>query len=536
MNTESRLVSELVPLAARIRNLQWFRGAVATMVVIFTITSEAVTAPGRQGLVTVAMAYVAVALVAEAYWRLSKQRGLSVFGLLLIVDGLFLGWVTFETGISLSPFRYLILVHAGAVALLASYRTGMKAALSHSLLLLVIHHAHAAGLMTPLSDPAAGQESSFERLVALVVALWFMTVATASFSAVNERELRRRRYDLEALTSLAGELDRVTGAGDVAETLLRHLHDAFDFRRGIVIAAQQGPPRLLAAHAQDRGTAANVTESDVIASACEQHRPLLIRRLDLEREAQLAALLPDACNLVVCPLLAEGRVFGAVIVEQPPRRVRIERRVVTMTERFCSHAALALQNAWLVERLHAIAATDGLTGLANRRTFDTTLQQELSRSADAGSSLTLVMVDIDHFKALNDTHGHQTGDDVLGEVATVLRNSCREFDVAARYGGEEFAVILPDTEPHTALTVAERLRRAVATADTSAPVTVSVGVATAAAGLANADALIAAADNAMYESKRTGRNRVTAAPNPVMPAMLAATAPDQPRITASGVA
>ncbi|HEX2058086.1 MAG TPA: GGDEF domain-containing protein, partial [Actinomycetota bacterium] len=188
---------------------------------------------------------------------------------------------------------------------------------------------------------------------------------------------------------------------------------------------------------------------------------------------------------------------------------RVERRVVSMLGQFAAHAALALRNSWLLQQVQKLAETDGLTGLANRRTFETTLERELSRSARSGEPVTLVMVDIDHFKALNDKHGHQAGDEVLKLVADVLASACRDFDTAARYGGEEFAVVLPACSSAESLVVAERLRGSIAEIETVTSVTASAGVATFPAHAGDGESLIRAADEALYESKRAGRNRVT---------------------------
>jgi len=120
-------------------------------------------------------------------------------------------------------------------------------------------------------------------------------------------------------------------------------------------------------------------------------------------------------------------------------------------------------------------------------------------------------VDIDHFKLVNDTHGHQVGDDVLQIVAHALGSECRAIDTLARYGGEEFAVILPTCDAAEAVEIAERLRQAVASAPTPVKVTSSAGVATYPLDSVNGAALVKAADEALYESKRNGRNRVTSA-------------------------
>jgi diguanylate cyclase (GGDEF)-like protein len=151
-----------------------------------------------------------------------------------------------------------------------------------------------------------------------------------------------------------------------------------------------------------------------------------------------------------------------------------------------------------------------LTAIANRRTFDSTLAREVARAARSGEAVSLVVLDIDHFKRLNDEHGHQVGDEVLRQVAGVLAGHARGFDTVARYGGEEFAVILPGCETHESLIIAERLREATCESSTVVPVTVSAGVATFPMHAIDAPSLLGAADEALYESKRAGRNRVTA--------------------------
>src|SRR3954447_20948239 len=111
-----------------------------------------------------------------------------------------------------------------------------------------------------------------------------------------------------------------------------------------------------------------------------------------------------------------------------------------------------------------MAATDGLTLIGNRRTFETTLEREVARAVRTGDQLSLVMLDIDHFKVLNDTHGHQTGDDVLRVVARTISRECRDLDTPTRYGGEEFAILLPGCAEEEAVALAERAGIAIATA------------------------------------------------------------------------
>ena len=167
----------------------------------------------------------------------------------------------------------------------------------------------------------------------------------------------------------------------------------------------------------------------------------------------------------------------------------------------------------LEKRLEELSYTDTLSGLHNRRYFMEFLQKELQRFARHGESFSLLMIDIDHFKRINDTYGHPIGDIVIQAVADVLKREVREMDFVARIGGEEFAVVLPDTEESRALEVAERIREAAETTEIRIPslppfrFSLSVGIAVAEPENDIA-AILRASDTALYEAKERGRNRV----------------------------
>ena len=160
-----------------------------------------------------------------------------------------------------------------------------------------------------------------------------------------------------------------------------------------------------------------------------------------------------------------------------------------------------------------LSLTDALTGVGNRRMLDEVLAREVQRSRRHGDPLSLTILDIDHFKRVNDTWGHDTGDRVLRETGAVLKQTMRLSDIATRMGGEEFVLLLPATGLEEALVCAERLRRAMAAHDfgLSSAVTASFGVATLATSEAG-PALLARADSGLYQAKGQGRNRVMAAP------------------------
>lgn len=170
----------------------------------------------------------------------------------------------------------------------------------------------------------------------------------------------------------------------------------------------------------------------------------------------------------------------------------------------------------LLVRSERFALMDELTGLHNRRFFNRELTKEMERSRRSGEPFSLLMLDVDHFKAFNDRHGHQAGDKALSAIADILRTTARQVDHVARYGGEEFAVILPQASRSEALTTAERHRAAVErniflTPDnTPLRLTVSIGAATYPPDADNEADLISKADHALYRAKRLGRNRVCA--------------------------
>jgi len=163
-------------------------------------------------------------------------------------------------------------------------------------------------------------------------------------------------------------------------------------------------------------------------------------------------------------------------------------------------------------RLACLAAYDGLTGLFNQRQFARALPAELQRTQRTGQPTSLIITDLDHFKQVNDLHGHAIGDEVLATVARVVAASVRPFDVVCRIGGEEFAVILPQTTKDEGLAVAERIRTRVAlhVDEGQCAVTLSCGVATCPVDAGDPRELVKRADDAMYEAKAAGRNTVRA--------------------------
>jgi diguanylate cyclase (GGDEF)-like protein len=220
----------------------------------------------------------------------------------------------------------------------------------------------------------------------------------------------------------------------------------------------------------------------------------------------ICAPSPGASSCV--PLVVGGKVIGSVLLSRPtPYDDADEQRI----RESVSQAAPVLANLRNLAIAEFRASTDGLTGLPNKRAVTDTLKRMFAQAAAERSPLALLMLDLDHFKKVNDQRGHAVGDQVLANVGAVMRGTMRSRDFAGRNGGEEFAILLPDTEIASALRIAERVRAAIAEMSlpgTDVTVTVSIGVAGYPEHASTPDRLARLADAALYLAKRQGRNRV----------------------------
>ncbi|MGD0585285.1 MAG: diguanylate cyclase [Oryzomonas sp.] len=225
--------------------------------------------------------------------------------------------------------------------------------------------------------------------------------------------------------------------------------------------------------------------------------PIIMLTGRCEQKMKIRGLEEGACDYVTKPF-DPGELLA---------RIKVQMKILALQDE------LKKTN----QRLTEASNTDPLTGLYNRRYLMSFLECELARSGRTQEPLSILMIDIDHFKNVNDTYGHQAGDVVLKSIADVARANLRCYDIAARYGGEEFVLVLPGTELSGALIVAERLRAAVRAATYHPPceaLTVMVSIGVAAISLAQVDAieaLLKRADEALYRAKEAGRNRIEAA-------------------------
>jgi diguanylate cyclase (GGDEF)-like protein len=252
---------------------------------------------------------------------------------------------------------------------------------------------------------------------------------------------------------------------------------------------------------------------EVLAEVLASNVPVVLDR----RFPAYLADDPPALWLGV-PLWLGGATVGALALERG--EVILDERTRGIVAMFADQAALAIQNARLFSEVHAQATVDPLTQVYNRREGMRLAEQELRRAQRHGRPFALAMLDVDHFKKVNDTHGHPVGDAVLVEVASRLRGILREVDLLARYGGEEFMVVLPETAADEGRRACERIREVIAGWPVSTErgplsITLSVGICAATADpegdRLELASLIARADGALYQAKQNGRNRVETA-------------------------
>lgn len=215
-------------------------------------------------------------------------------------------------------------------------------------------------------------------------------------------------------------------------------------------------------------------------------------------------------SMICVPLMIKRRVIGVVSLTTRKTDHVFDQDDLELVVLMSAHISLAMEN----NRLYEISVLDGLTSLYNRRYLEQRLSKEVAYSRRYKKPLTIFMLDIDFFKRLNDTYGHQAGDHVLRKVGDLLMKALREYDIVARYGGEEFSIILPTTPKAKGASIAERLRASVAESkfqhrDRTIPVSVSIGVSSFPEDASSPEGLVSAADKALYRAKEAGRNQVS---------------------------
>ena len=456
------------------------------------------------GLATQVLATRVPQVLAPAVW-------VSMLGDLAVIGGL-----SAATGGASSPLVFIFTLEVVAAGILLSSAVGVRLLIFSTAAILALDLADSTGLIV-----GAG---GFPRGFQAIAALWIVAGSAIGFSASNERELKRRNAELATIRLVTLDIEDTLSLEEILADLCRGVVESFRFGAAAVLLREGDRFVVRGAHGATGRMGAEVEDRGRLHEALAAGAPNVVST----EEARIDSTLHDVIGgrgYVLVPLGEDG----ALIATRSGRRGRpgrVRAREIEALSSLAHHAVLALANAHLHAAVSDMAIRDPLTHLVNHGEFQRVLAHEAGRIdrfsslRSPGHGLSLLMVDIDHFKALNDRFGHPAGDGVIVEVARAISNAVRSFDVVARYGGEEFAVVLPETDSDAAMQVAERVReevrRTVAVPGKGGRriVTVSIGLATAPKDGKTPAELLRRADDALYRSKDAGRDRVTAASAP----------------------
>lgn len=333
------------------------------------------------------------------------------------------------------------------------------------------------------------------------------TAGTAFENAQLYQQSRNLIRELRLINDIAHQLNKSLKLDDVLQFLIRSLLDKFGAEYCAIVKREQGSTCFsVLSSCQPGHVGRTVSQEEPIICELLQKKDAVFRASDEEKRLKFADIAYR--SLIAVPLIQEGHVSGFLLVaDSRPHFFSYDD--CKLLETLAKHTSLAVTNALLHSELERLVITDNLTGLYARRFLD----DQVKRSLETDGCGSLILIDIDDFKTVNDTYGHQTGDDVLIQVANLIRQNIRDTDTAARWGGEEMAVYLPRVDINVALSIAERIRNAVEII-THPRVTISVGVAKwerEKNAQVSVEALFHHADVALYEAKRSGKNQIRTA-------------------------
>jgi diguanylate cyclase (GGDEF)-like protein len=340
----------------------------------------------------------------------------------------------------------------------------------------------------------------------------FSTQASIALQNAQLYSLERERArQLQAINAIAQQTTAVLDLEDLLGKVCVLIRDAFRVSHVSLFLREDHDLVLRAHHGTltpcipegGRFTASTQPWASILADSCTS----------IERDlcsAPAARFFVESASRLCIPLISFGQTLGVLALDstQPDAFSDSDQQSLESVADIC---ATAIQNAHYVERVKQLAYLDGLTGIFNRRFFEMRIIEEIERAKRYGTGMAVIMADIDEFKRLNDEFGHVLGDEVLRQVSSVFHQQLRKVDVVCRYGGEEFGVLLTQVSTEQALNVAEKLRKVVANwqfPGVPRTVTISAGAAAFPEHGSTRDALVKAADSALYAAKQAGRNKV----------------------------
>jgi diguanylate cyclase (GGDEF)-like protein len=364
----------------------------------------------------------------------------------------------------------------------------------------------------------AGRGSALLRIAGLTYAP-YLCIAYALFA---RRRAERQLRAIDEVLNAGSELGTQLSLGDVLVQLLNLLKQ---FRRVVfwdtcvvyVVQYDESAAEEMLVAVESAGTDGASYRgkkiafgTGVVGYAAAKQRPALVADLHKDPRQPDGDLYPHARGSLVVPIVSEGQTVGCVqLLADQPNAYTAEQ--LGLVGRLVSLASVGVRNAVLHTRTRAMADTDSLTGLLTTRALHERLELEFRKAQATRTSLSLLIIDLDNFKEINDTYGHQAGDEVLRHFGALLREQARRDDVCCRYGGDEFVVVMPGTIKSEAAVVAGRVRKSVeevtfALGKATVTMTVSIGVASYPQDVTSKQSLMKAADDALYAAKANGRN------------------------------
>jgi diguanylate cyclase (GGDEF)-like protein len=361
------------------------------------------------------------------------------------------------------------------------------------------------------------QTQTDERASLLALALEANRVA--QLEARLEAEHRQRKL-AETLRAVSAALNASLELPEVLDRVLTSLAEVVAYDSASLVLREGELLHFVATHGHPEnvpalGMRVPLTDDALFAEIVRTQRPIILVDAHADPRWDYYPGTEYIRGWLGVPMILRGAVIGMLALDSRQMNAYGETES-DLALAFADQAVIAIQNARMFEEMRRLAITDGLTGIFNRRHFFSLAEHEFQRLRRYHHPLSALMIDVDHFKTLNDSYGHAAGDEVLRQIAQRCQNNVREVDLIARYGGEEFVVLLPNSDVAAARQAAERLMRCIAdepfpTAQGPLAVTISVGVATADETMPDVSALLNRADNALYRAKRQGRNRIEVA-------------------------
>ncbi|MBU0729794.1 MAG: sensor domain-containing diguanylate cyclase [Proteobacteria bacterium] len=375
-------------------------------------------------------------------------------------------------------------------------------------------------------------EKTFLKYIGETLGVFFSSTKLNKELSIAKEQLEKNFNELFTVYAVSSAVSGSMGTKSVLESALNSLFDQATLnieKKGLIFLYNETTDRLELSHY--KGIQESIVEQEkniplghCLCGLAAQNREIIISTncfTDKRHHANYPEM--SAHGHIILPLEAEGKFLGVMCLYLPPETTPSQNQISMLTS-ISNQISIALVNAQLYEEIKHLSLHDSLTGLANRKLLHNRLEDEVSRSNRYGDPLSVAMVDLDNFKLFNDEFGHVAGDELLKQLASIMREQVRHCDLVARYGGEEFTIIMPQTNLDQAIIPLERLRERVSNhpfiinKDPGNPkhTTISIGVCnTACHESFLPNFLLEEADKALYKAKNAGKNRVMACQDPM---------------------